>query len=121
MLSALPGATRKAVGLPEPMLRVGSDSEALVLWRATWPLDYRVPRVRREDCGPSEEGGAVLDPFRVQAPGLAMSVFPEQPSPTCGRQKERTAVTSPWGSLLTAPLNPSKGFRKEAMKSFPLD
>ena len=50
-----------------------------------------------------------------------MSVFPEQPSPTCGRQKERTAVTSPWGSLLTAPLNPSKGFRKEAMKSFPLD
>lgn len=77
MLSALPGATRKAVGLPEPMPRVGSDSEALVLWRATWPLDYRVPRVRREDCGPSEEGGAVLDPFRVQAPGLAMSVFPE--------------------------------------------
>ena len=32
-----------------------------------------------------------------------MSVFPEQPISTCGRQKERTAVTSPWGSLLTAP------------------
>ena len=57
MVSAPPGAIRKAVGLPELMPRVCSDSEALVLWRVTWPLDHCVPqgsggktvaRVRRE-------------------------------------------------------------------------
>lgn len=78
MLSATPGATRKAVGLPEPIPRVGSDSEALVLWRATWPLDHHALQGSGgKTVGPSEEGGAVLDRFRVQAPGLEMSVFPE--------------------------------------------
>ena len=63
------------MGLPEPIPRVGSDSEALVLWRATWPLDhYTLQGSGGKTVGPSKEGGAVLDPFRVQAPELKMSV-----------------------------------------------